>query len=138
MTEEQTTSSAPISSKDLASLGESAKSGDELNNLLQCSKISRSARDGRTCTKCNKWKPWAEFGKRKIGINGRSSLCKGCRSVNDRQKRHEFIRNHGDGISLELKLVPNERFWSGLDKLLDMICEQELSEDETKTTNLGK
>ena len=65
--------SKPTSSKDLANLGESEKSTDELNNLLQCSKIGFES-EGRSCKNCNKWKPWDDFGKRKGGKNGRASL----------------------------------------------------------------
>lgn len=112
-----------------------ADSSDELNNLLQCSNVKKQ---GRTCTKCREWKTWTSFIRRQGGRNGRASCCNDCRALNAKVYRsHQSpttLKSTSDGISLELTLVPSERFWSGFNRLLDMICDQEIQEYERQQT----
>lgn len=43
--------------------------------------------NGRLCTGCDQWKPWAEFGVRPRGRNGKKSRCLPCEAFRAREDR---------------------------------------------------
>lgn len=118
----------PANPRDFGNLGDTKNPTDQLIKVPQCSKIVLG--DGRTCTKCNRWKHWSEFGKRKSGKNGYSSICKPCRVTQDHRNKNNEERKvctfEGRGINIEFELEPTDRFWKGLDYILNIFLDDEV------------
>lgn len=86
--------------------------------------------EGRVCKRCEIWKPLSEFEKLKRNKCGYRIICKPCRVLEPKTNtRRPKQRNRPpDGITLKLKLKPDERFWRGFNRLMDMMADQVLNE----------
>lgn len=86
--------------------------------------------NGKVCKRCQLLKPWSEFEKLKRNTSGYRVICKPCRILEAKTNTKTLapVDRPPDGIILELKLVPNERFWKGFHQLLDMFVDDVFKE----------
>ena len=90
--------------------------------------------NGRTCKRCQLLKSSSEFEKLKRNKSGYRVICNACRilEVKTNTKTSILSDRPPEGIVLELKLVPHERFWQGFNRLIDMIVDDLLKERKKK------
>lgn len=76
---------------------------------------------GQPCKCCDVWKIWSEFPTQKRNKSGHRTTCKTCWEIKTNVKKELEENKITRGLNIDLKFVPTERFWKGLDIILDII-----------------